>query len=426
MDSESTIRIQYLSETLSTDRRIFDLNLTPSFHLAPTRQHLLQMDLKPPLEYIINHVCLPPRLPQSDDSSMENDLSLLDFVISNAKVFAGSMSSDALDWGPIIQMLETLRNLYSASALDKRTLVVPVRAQNACVFVRRLDMKTIYESFEVDPPNEQVMATTGRLVRRFPGPALEVAHTAVSLSFQKEIMAFLADMDVVTVESAPSTRKANSNVFEVRDTADPYYITELLTAIIHGGPDSKPADVERIEKRVRNEIIWDSARMPWRRSPLWLIIRVALQTILRRASSLDGQTEYKVFMIFLLADIVLSNDDYPNLPNDILVCQNKIVRRLRKIPDSTSDSLLEKVTEAISKAKEVLETRWKDIRDQQALSPPWSPGSLNMSQDTNISLTSSKDYLSTRLGHTVSSLVASIFQPSEKPRLNDEDFLKPE
>ncbi|KAH0579582.1 hypothetical protein H2248_002433 [Termitomyces sp. 'cryptogamus'] len=393
------------------------------------------------LEYIINHVFLPPRLPQSGDLSMINDLALLDLVIGNARAFAGSMSSDCSSWSPIIEMLENLRNIYSFSALDRfilkdlfsqltegGTLVIPVRAQNACLFIRRMDVKTIYESFEVDPPNKQIMASTGGLIRRFPGLAFEITHTSASLAFQQEMMTFLADMDVVTVGSAPTIQKANSDVYEDRDTANPHFITELLTAIIYGSPDSRPADVERIVKRVRNEILYErNADMPWRRSPLWLIIRVALQTTLRRASSLDGQTEYKAFIIFLLSDIVLSNDNYRDLSNDILVCmQNKIVRRLRKLPDVASGSLFDRATEAISKAKEVLESRWKDIRNKQALSPLWSPGSLDVSQDTNISLLSSKDYLSSRLRQNTPPLAECIFEPSEIPRLSDEDFSTPE
>ncbi|KAG6887053.1 hypothetical protein C0992_001000 [Termitomyces sp. T32_za158] len=396
------------------------------------------MNQKLSTEYIINHVFLPPRLPQAGDPSTENDLALLDLVIRHAKDFAGTMSSDAFDWGPIIKMLENLRIIYSVSALDKfflqdlfskltegGTIVVPVRAQNACVIIRQLDAKNIYEFFEIDPPNEQVMAATGRLIRTFPGPALEIAQTTASLPFREEIMTFLADMDVVTVGSAPSTKKAKSEVFEAWETADPHYITQLLTSIIYGAPESEPADVERIEKRIRNEILFESgASMPWRRSSLWLIIRVALQTTLLRASSSNGQTEYKVFMLSLMADFVLSINDYHDLSNDILVCfQNKIVRRLGKLSDAAL--ILEKATEAINKAREVLEKRWKYIRSQQALSPPWSPESLDLSHDTNISLLSSKDYLYSRLHQTASSATKFIFQPSETPRLNDEDFLEP-
>ncbi|KAG6835204.1 hypothetical protein H0H93_003933, partial [Arthromyces matolae] len=330
------------------------------------------MAQKPPLEYIINHIFLPPRLPQASDDSIKNDIALCNCVIRNAKAFSKLNTSDDNLWNPIIRMLENLHTIASRGALDKQvlldlalglakeeTLVIPVRAQNACVFIRRLKGKTIYEMFEVDPPNEEVMATTGRLIRSFPGPALETVNGDAALAFEDELLAFLADMDIAMSETAPKTTKAKSEMAESRDTANPHYITELLPAIIHGFPESSPADVERINKHVRNEILWDNADEPWRRSPLWLIIRVALQTTLRRAS-VEGQTEYKAFMIFLLANIVSNDDDYLGLSTEILDCiRKKLARRLQKLADATPTPLREIGLASIGKAASVLEARWE-------------------------------------------------------------------
>ncbi|KAG6899347.1 hypothetical protein C0993_011063 [Termitomyces sp. T159_Od127] len=390
------------------------------------------------LEYIVNHVFFPPKLPQSDDSSVEHDLAICDLVVRNARAFAAPLQCDESHWKPIVAMLINLTAIYSMSSLDKQelhglvarlvkgdTLVIPVRAQNACVIIRRLEASTIYETFEVDPQNEQVMATTGRLVRLFPGTAFELADSASTSAFQRELASFLADMDVVDAGSAAFTTKAGSNVFEARDTADPHYITQLLSSILHGCPGSQPAEIERITKRVRNEILWHNAYAPWRRSPLWLVIRVSIQTALQRASD-HGQAEYKAFMIFLLADVVLSGDECRGLPTDLLICiQNKIVRRLRKISDTVSDALLCRATEAISKVKEIVEDRWKDIRSQQALASPWSPESLDVTQDTAMSLLSSKDYLLTRLQQNDTSVSFCKFEPPKISRLTAGDFLHP-
>ncbi|KAG6852418.1 hypothetical protein C0991_012190, partial [Blastosporella zonata] len=131
-------------------------------------------------------------------------------------------------------------------------------------------------------------------------------------------------------------------------------------------------------------------------------------------------------MIFLLADFVLSTDRCPSLPTDLLVCmQNKIVRRLRKLADAASESLVMTATEAIRKAKDVLDTRWNHIKTQQAISPDWSPEALNVSQDTNISLLSSKGYLSRRLQRPTPLLAKPNFAPSEIHHLNDDDILLP-
>ncbi|KAG6887769.1 hypothetical protein C0992_010818 [Termitomyces sp. T32_za158] len=269
------------------------------------------------------------------------------------------------------------------------------------------------------------MATEGRLVRMFPGPAFELADSASTSAFQRELASFLADMDVVDAGSAASTKKAGSDVFEARDTADPHYITQLLSSILHGCPGSQPADIERINKRVRNEILWHRSFAPWRRSPLWFIIRVSIQTTLQRASN-HGQAEYKAFMMFLLADVVLSGDECRALSTDLLICiQNKIVRRLRKISDTVSDTLLCRATQAINKVKEIVEKRWKDIRSQQASAHPWSPESLDVTRDTVMTLSSSKAYLFARLQQRDSSVSRHKFKPSKIPRLTADDFLDP-
>ncbi|KAG6871795.1 hypothetical protein C0995_016568, partial [Termitomyces sp. Mi166 len=226
-------------------------------------------------------------------------------------------------------------------------------------------------------------------------------------------------MELVDAGSAASTRKAGSEVFEVRDTADPHYITQLLTCILRGCPGSQPAGIERIEKRVRNEIMWKKTYAPWRRSPLWLIIRVAIQTTLRRAST-TGQEEYKAFIIFLVADVVLSGDECRELSTDLLICiQNKIVRRLRKLSDTVPGALLSRATEAISKVRDIIEKRWKDIQSQQALSPSWSPESLDIIKDSTIA------FCPPRITFTASctSPVRPLFKPPEIHRLSAEDLL---
>jgi len=74
------------------------------------------------------------------------------------------------------------------------------------------------------------------------------------------------------------------------------YITQLLIMILHGM--GKEAKVNRITKRVADEVCWYSARNPWRRSPLWLVLRVAIQT------TTDSRDTYKAFMVFFQAGLL--------------------------------------------------------------------------------------------------------------------------
>ncbi|KAF8063995.1 hypothetical protein FPV67DRAFT_1608613 [Lyophyllum atratum] len=390
------------------------------------------------LVYIVNHLFLPPRLPQSDDHAIERDLSICDVVINSAQAFEAISATSPVHppWTPIIKMLTGLRALHMTPSLDKRevqklmievqsgdNLIIPVMTQNACVIVRRLEGSTVYESFEIDPPNAEVMGTKGRLIRSFPGPAYEVADTESTTLFQAEFASFLANMDVGDVDSTPISVKAKSEVKEIRDTSDPHYITRLLTAIIHGLPDSQSINIERVEKHVRNEIMWNKAYKPWRRSPLWLIMRVAIQTTLVRLGGSHGQLCYKAFMISLFADILLVGD-CRHLSTDLLVCLgDKLARRLRKLSE-VAPELISKATSAIEKTNAILRERWDQIRrgSDEVHKPLWAPQALNISADTHLSLLSSKDYLSQRLQQSITPLVEPEFRPSEFPRITDDVF----
>jgi hypothetical protein len=168
-----------------------------------------------------------------------------------------------------------------------------IRAQNAAVIVRRLALANFvqFEVFEVLPPTSAVMSAKGKLLCSYPGPAIQVpTDTFTNKSFLRELSSFLVQMDVDVLDSAPTTTKAGSVVHEVRESAHPRYISQLLVGILRGF--GQPAVVDRITKRVWDEVLWDDAYTPWRRSPLWLILRISLQTSLRVSNM------YKTFMLF--------------------------------------------------------------------------------------------------------------------------------
>ena len=174
-----------------------------------------------------------------------------------------------------------------------------IRAQNAALVVRRLPVSDSiqFEVFEVSPPNTNVMTAEGKLLCSYPGPAIQVSlATFMDKSFLRELSSFLIQMDVDVLDSTPTTFKAGSVVNEVRETVDPRYISGLLVGILRGY--GQPAVVDRITKRIGDEVLWHDAYQPWRRSPLWLVLRVTLQTSLRVTNL------YKLFILFLHAHLL--------------------------------------------------------------------------------------------------------------------------
>ncbi|KAF9510459.1 hypothetical protein BS47DRAFT_1377450 [Hydnum rufescens UP504] len=293
-----------------------------------------------------------------------------------------------------------------------------IRPQNAGVILRRLESGDIlFEGFEASPTAGAVMGAKGKLRCSYPGPAITVPSiVAQDPAFQKELALFLSDLNSNEIQDALATNtKAGSIVIERRDTADPRYITELLTGILRGLGDA--ADVTRIQKRVADDVLWSSAHLPWRRSALWLVIRVALQTSLYSESR--HHADYKSFMVFLMGNITLDGTIH-TVPSDLLFCmRTKVSRRLHKLGPTASPLLVRQVREINEKVQAVLQRRWMLVQAKQAASALWAPDQLDVPGDTRLSLHNSRAYLEQTISGTWTTTAEGIFHPHEHLRAID-------
>ncbi|KAG2137478.1 hypothetical protein DEU56DRAFT_736818 [Suillus clintonianus] len=389
------------------------------------------------LQYLINHVFLPLKLPQRSDHSLENELALSQAVFDAALAFSDQLPSDeSLLWTSILKMLRNLKDSIRFSVMsakevesqinamdNKDVLVYMIRAQNAAVVMRKLEAETIFESFEVSPDPTAVMGAKGKLICSYPGPAVAVPDTITNdATFSAELANFLVHMDQDVLDAAPTRKKAKSTVVEERDTTHPRYITELLTGILRGL--GSIADVPRIRKRIGDDVLWDSAKLPWRRSSIWLVIRVALQTTLERSAL--GRVTYKSFMLFSMAKFTTLALD-SDVSNDILHFMSaKIARRLFKLGPSAPPELFQMVGMVTSDVRSILEERWESVQDAQRASPPWTPETLRVLRDTHLSLNTSREYIRQALQDQHSSPEPPPFKPSHHVRGSINDFLDAE
>jgi hypothetical protein len=264
------------------------------------------------------------------------------------------------------------------------------------------------------------MTTQGKLICSYPGPAIEIPNAVFEdEGFRSELVNFLVHMNHDVLDAAPTSRKAQSTVLETRDTTHPRYITELLTGILRSV--GHPADIVRITKRVGDDVVWNNSKLPWRRSSLWLLIRVAIQTSLDR-SALEHDI-YKRFMLFFMC--CLANENLcAELPNDLLRFMSaKISRRLRKLGSSAPDWLSRTVLETCISLRSTLEKRWRAVQTAQRVSPLWAPSQLDLTRDTELSLLSSGDYLRNCLSRHIINPLDTPFNPKHRPRGSLDDFL---
>ena len=72
------------------------------------------------LQYVIDHVFLPPKLPKKhdkDSNKLQHELSKI--VLASAKTYASFLSpQERIQWGPILRMLTKIEAAYDSPALS--------------------------------------------------------------------------------------------------------------------------------------------------------------------------------------------------------------------------------------------------------------------------------------------------------------------
>jgi len=214
-------------------------------------------------------------------------------------------------------------------------------------------------------------------------------------SFLEPLTEILAKLDAEAPEEAlPFTIKAHTEVIETRDTAHPRFVTEMLTGILRA--IGQPLDVHRIYKHTRDDVLWKDALKPWRRSPLWLFLRVALQTSLMRKDDEEPHVRYKSFMLFFLTH-VLEGALKASLPSDVLFAMTaKISRRALKLGAVDGTPWLQYVETTMGAVQQELIRRWHSVEknpDPLGTQRNWLPSQLSFLHDTQLTLSKLRPYL---------------------------------
>ena len=295
---------------------------------------------------------------------------------------------------------------------DPDVLLIQLDAQNAALVLRKESYHVIFECFELSPDSASVMAAQGSLVRHFPAHAISIPLTVFDdPKFQKELAMRLCQLDVEVIEEMmPESIKADKSTAEIRDTVHPGLVTEMLMATL--APLGIPITVCQISKRTRDDVLWKDCLIPWRRSPLWLAIRVAIQSTLAATLPCDQATiQYKDFMIFFLAHIgsmALSVDLSDELCHIISI---KIARRTWKLGEDISKAVQDKVLITCNAIRAKLESKWQTVQLQDA-DRLTTVEKRPFAQDTAITLPRSEQYLQAALDRG-------------KVRFEDQDVLDP-
>lgn len=240
--------------------------------------------------------------------------------------------------------------------------VVHVTAQNAGVLFQSTPSSVIIQPFELCPRNGSVYSSKGRLIRQFPATAVEVPYMEFCKAEFQHVLA--NTLEKMCQQSEKSTKqqvkKARQMHDEERETVSPVLVTELLVALLRGC--GNPIEVDGISKKTREDVIWANTKLPWRRSPLWLLIRVSLQLTMNRVAS-DSGTTFKSFMVLLLSKALHAS--IHRASSDVLhTMSTKIARRLLKLERPRNGLWLQAVRKLLAQAASHLDDRWQQTRDR--------------------------------------------------------------
>ncbi|RAL16905.1 uncharacterized protein BO97DRAFT_439831 [Aspergillus homomorphus CBS 101889] len=291
------------------------------------------------------------------------------------------------------------------------------------------------ETFELWPRNEAVNTTVGRLQRQFPGPTFALDRAIFNdLNMQNTIAHALESMSRQPAPGTkPKVKKARQEHDENRDTTDPMLVTELFTTFLR--PQCRTVNSVQVRKNTREEVLWLNTLHPWRRSALWLQVRVTLQLVIRRLCQHKGISVdlYKEFMIFYMSSILRRCPESISSEHRYIM-SSKIVRRLRKLDLPGNHAWLQFVQYSLQEANGILEKKWSNIISRNACRPDMSPlARLNFEDDTYCSLPSLDEWLQSIRARQDSSVPPDlhpqsgllVFEPAELPslfQLTDPDY----
>ncbi|KAL8690285.1 MAG: hypothetical protein Q9218_004235 [Villophora microphyllina] len=336
------------------------------------------------VEYIINHVFLPPQLPQSAegvDVVANAEQAMLAAAIASVDEYKQHVAPKfELSWHGIQKMLLSWVDLKPWKNLSEELLyksimamapedILPVRVstQNAALVFRRCKKTMNMECFEMSPRSKDVMSCGGRLRRHFPSYGISLPlEVMADPAFCEQLVTMLKRMDSEVVpEILPSSNNKDSSETDDGDTCHPRLVTELLMATL--AATGKPTRMAQVQKRIRDDVFQEGGSSPWRRSTLWLILRVCLQTTLARSlEPADSAAQYKNFMISHLSDLLGLAAGSRAADGLCKVMQMKIARRAFKLGQAILPFVRDRALVQVQMVSLSLDEIWRTIRTRDA------------------------------------------------------------
>ncbi|KAL0253421.1 hypothetical protein SLS55_010400 [Diplodia seriata] len=319
------------------------------------------------LDFLINHVVFPAKLPQQEEDSTterRGEQLLTQLLNDTLKDFLAKCAHGAHDkWKPVCSALQHLASGWAEyEGSMKSTLrglepgdatFVHVKAQNAGLLLFRVDAESILvHVFEASALSGHVVGSCDRLTWRFPGQTISFSsHLLNDDAFVDELAIMVLQMSTESVESCmQTTTKAQSTVPEERETAHPRLVTEALMAMLSAW--GMACQTPNIVKHIRDDN----------------------------------------FMAFFIARVCNNIVTEPVDADVKMIAATKAARRLSKLRDSVFPFVRDAVRFATENICAQLNSAWSEIQTRESPSIPILPTEAT-NDDCTLLLSNSRQYL---------------------------------
>jgi hypothetical protein len=336
-------------------------------------------------ESLINHLFLPQYLPSSadDDFLLQNNHQNEYMLLECMKGYLNSFESiDTPNSLPIFRILtdciqrwSILQNPQNISVSNLQSAIgqlpsggfLPLyfHAQNAAILIEMDEKNTnqpIISSWQVLLPTAEITSSIVPHLSCFPLTTYRLDDRSQLMS--KVHCELLIDFMFNTIEYSKSY-KASHELNEIRDVPESHYVCQWWIQQFNRIKVESNSNVSiQFTKKHRDHIRYNTGLLPFRRSGLWMTIKVVFQTILIKRFRHIGTIVYKLLITHFLTHVIYTKKFSPdcNIATDVLVhCIRKIVRRLNKIEGLLLSIELNDVRKWIHHTKQEIEMKIDEI-----------------------------------------------------------------
>lgn len=251
----------------------------------------------------------------------------------------------------------------------------------------------------------------------FPGRAVTCSAALLSdPHFCSQLAGTLVRLNSEAIDiCTATTKKAGNIVKEERDTTDPALVVDYLMNVLSVLGEDRETII--LKKRTRDDVLWSNAKAPWRRAPIWLVLKIAVQRALMSTMAFDNATKlYKSFMALLIARLLeLALDK--EMPSELIaIVHAKFAQRVDKFEQTFGGMAFASMVDVSRRANVTLSDRWLAVQKRLDVSLPALP-THSWSDATLLSLANSRPKLKQALSGIPGSQSKFNFTPILESRI---------